>query len=326
MMTTFRPSPGATLLLLVVASLTLGLTTTPLLKVTLEAAIPGSELLWSLTRAEAHTDGAGGFTWDLGKVSRRWLILVTIGILVAFRRHVAWADRAREGLTHDPFWSRHLGLGVLAGMFATAVYFGVLYAGGWLVWVPRSAADLIVWFIEYATGAAIVAVAEEVFFRAVMLRTMIRDWGVARGIAVSTTVFAVVHAISGSLRVSDGWDPNIATRLVKTYFTNPEGTVADDLRLMIGLAFLGTLLCLVVIRTGSLWTAIGLHGAMVLASRFGKKILYPDEHYREWLLGDRTIPVAGVVPYVVLTIAILLVLLWRPRQADLQLDPDTISR
>lgn len=326
MMTTFRPSPGATLLLLVVASLTLGLTTTPLLKVSLETAIPGSELLWNLTRAEALADGDGGFTWDLGKVSRRWLILVTIGLLVAYRRHVAWTERVREGLTQDPLWRRHLGLGILAGMSTTVVYFGLLYTGGWLVWRTQSAVDLASWFVEYAAGAAIVAVAEEVFFRAVMLRTMIQDWGVARGIAVSTAVFAVVHAISGSLRVSDGWDPTIATRLLKTYFTNPEGTVADDVRLMIGLALLGTLLCLVVIRTGSLWTAIGVHGAMVLASRLGKKTLFPAEHYREWLLGDRTIPVAGVVPYVVLAMAILLVLLWRPRHSAPQLDPEVISR
>lgn len=312
-------SSSAILLLLVVGSLAIGLASAPLVKVGLEALIPGSELLAGMTRAELDPDDPqhGPFTWDFGKVSRRWLLVVVIAVFLVFRRKVAWGARAKEFLSGIPAWRRHLGLGVVAGLLVSLVYFGSLLHLELLTWRPLPVGALALWTLEYAAGAAAVALLEELFFRAVMLGTMVRDWGVARGVMASTAVFAVVHAISGSLRVPDGWDPGVPIDLLRTYYTSTDGGFGEDLRLMVGLALLGLMLSLLVLRTGSLWAAIGLHGMLVMSSRLGKQLTRPGAEYQDWLLGDRTFLVAGVVPMLILVVGVALVHFWpRPPRLD----------
>lgn len=296
------------LILMVSLALVLSLITLPVLKVTVETALPGPAWLQELVRLEpagapTEWDAAPSYTYDLGRVSRRYLSLVALVVFVALRRWVPWSVLARRGFrTADR--GRHLGFGFAAGFGMVVVYAAILVLGDTVTWTDPSPGYLVRRSVDFALGAAFIALLEEYVFRGVFFRAMLRDWGVTWAVVGSGSVFAVLHCISGSLRVAPGWDPAIGFELFEMYFTSG-GSLIPDLRLMVGLFLFSGLLCYLYLRSGALWLPIGLHGAMVFSSKIMKKALSRDPDFPEWLLGDSLFLVSGVACW-----ALLLATLW----------------
>jgi membrane protease YdiL (CAAX protease family) len=294
---------------MVLLSLSLSLITMPMLKLAIEATLPGPIWLQELVRCEideSGTDDAAteSYSYDLGRVSRRYLMLVALGVFVTLRRWVPWPALWRRGFRR---WDRgrQLGFGVAAGLVMIGVYATILILSGTVSWAGPTAAYLARRSIEFALGALFIALIEEYINRGVFFRTMVRDWGVPAAIVGSGSVFAVLHAISGGLRVVPGWDPAIGLTLFKMYFTS-QGSPWPDLRLMIGLFLLGWLLAYLYLRSGALWVPVGIHGAIVFASKIMKKTLNRDPGFPEWLLGDSLFLVSGVACWVLLLITLAL--------------------
>jgi len=300
--------------LLVMIALSLGLAaiTMPLLKAGMEAMLPGPPWFQSLVRFEAAPGGfsmagdaeTAGYSYDLGRVSRRYLLLVTLAVFIALRRWIPWSDLARRGFRRVAGWKRQLGFGIGLGFVMAVAYTLTLLVAGLL-----SPSDHAAWFIarrslDFAVGATFIAVLEEWFFRGIMFRAMLRDWGVHSAFAVGGAVFAVLHCISGGYRVEPGWDPAIGVTLLRSYFTGPDGTLLGDLRLVVGLFLLATLLAYLYLRTGTLWVPIGLHGGMVFLSKVAKKIWDRDPDFPDWLLGDKVFAVSGVAGWLAVSVAI----------------------
>lgn len=290
------------LLLVLVGSLLLGIATVPAMKVAVEQALPGPEWVQDLTRYQAP-DGEMA-TWDVGRASRRWLALVTLVLFLALRRTIPWRDLARRGLRRS---GRGAGLrfGLAAGLGAGTLYVLMLLASGDASVARPDAAGLAGRVVEYAAGAAIIGLVEELFFRGILFRAMLRDWGTWPALLGSSAVFALLHAISGGLRAGLGWQPWLGFELLATYYT-VDGSPWPDVRLMVGLLLLGILLCKLYLRTGSLWAPIGLHAAVVCVTRLSKKILDRSPDFPEWLLGDPVFLVSGVAVWAVLIGGILL--------------------
>jgi membrane protease YdiL (CAAX protease family) len=294
---------GARLLILIGLALALSVASAGLFKAALEAALPGPPWLQKLLRYEAAGpedtagqqpgDGTAG-SYDLGRASRRYLLLVAVVVFAAARRCLPWAAARRRAFRKvaDRWRLVCWGLAMAGGM--VLAYLVLIVATGFARWQVPGVGSLSSRVVEYAALAVAVALIEELFFRGLMFRAMLRDWGVAAALTGSSLVYAVVHCISGGMRSGFGWEPWVGARLLAVYFTDGGGSLWPDLRLVVGLFLLGWLLAYLYLRTGSVWVSVGLHGGIVFLSKLMKKVLERADDFPEWLLGDSLFIVSGV--------------------------------
>ncbi len=314
-----RLSLSQRLLLMVALSLLASLATVGLAKALLDACLPGPAWLQKAVRYRvAAPEPAGGAAsagpvYDLGRFSRRYLLVVTLAVGLALRRWVPWRDLLRRGFR----WSRRSAGEVLAGLSAALAMLGlyvlVVQLSGFALWTPDPPGYVLAKAVDYAAVAVAVALAEEAFFRGLLFRALVRDWGPCRAVVTAGAVYGVLHCISGVLQVSPGWDPAVGLDLLRAYFTDASGSVLPDLRLAVGLFLLGCLLSYLYLRTGSLWLAVGLHGGVVFASKLLKKYLSQPEGFPHWLLGDRQFVLSGVACWLLLAAAIFAATRLAPR-------------
>jgi membrane protease YdiL (CAAX protease family) len=126
--------------------------------------------------------------------------------------------------------------------------------------------------------ALLIALVEELLFRAVLLANLLEALEPRWALPIGALVFAAAHYV----------------RRVKRYWTFP------------GHLALGTLLCLAFFWTGALWLPLGLHagGVLVLMA------VRPFARYTgpAWLVGASIFPYAGAVGIVAL--ALLTINVW----------------
>ena len=292
-----RVAPSSTstrLVLLIVLCLGLTVLTTSLLKIGLEASIGHWEWFDDQLRVrhDAMAEAAGAeYSYDLGRASRRYMLLVSLVVFWSLRRWVAWRALARRGLR--PPKGPGLRFGIILGGTLTVVYAALQLAGGLLTWSLPTAVELASDMVEYAVGATFIALLEETFFRGIVFRAMLRDWGLWMAVTASSALFAVLHCISGGYRVTPGIDLTVGFRIFAEYFIE-DGSLVPDLRLMVGLFLLGAVHIALYLRTGSLWAPIGTHGALVFFSKLTKILFHRAQPFPEWLFGDPIFIVSGV--------------------------------
>jgi len=314
-----RLSVSHRLLVMIGLTLVLALSTAGLFKAALDAALPGSPLVQRLTRvgdpeAPASAGGPGEVpVYDLGRASRRYLLVVTVAVFLTLRRWIPWRDLTRRAF-RDPHrrWSR-LAFGVALAVALIAVYLALMAGLGQAVWSPDPPGYMLEKTVEYLLLALVVALVEETFFRGILFRAMLTDWGPCRALVVSSAVYAVLHCISGSYWTTPGCQPAVGLQLVRAYFTDAAGSILPDLRLVVGLVLLGALLAYLYLRTGSLWASVGFHAGLILTSKLMKKMVNRAEDFPSWLLGDYQFLVSGVACWAILAAVILAAVASAPR-------------
>ena len=315
------PSISRRLLVLIGLAFTLSLVTAGLFKAAVDAALPRSPLVQRLTRVEgaapsaAAPAGGQAVVYDLGRASRRYLLVVTLVVFLVLRRWVPWRDLTRRGFRDSRRRWAHLGFGAAMALALIAVYLALMAGLGHAVWSPDPPGYMLEKTVEYLLLAVVVALAEETFFRGIVFRAMLTDWGPCRALVVSSTVYAVLHCISGSYWATPGWQPGVGLDLLKAYFTDAAGSLLPDLRLVVGLFLLGALLAYLYLRTGSLWASIGFHSGLVLTSKLMKKMVNRAEGFPSWLLGDYQFLVSGAACWAILVAVIIAVVVFAPRGA-----------
>jgi membrane protease YdiL (CAAX protease family) len=305
------------LLLLILLALIISLATAGLLKTAVEAGLPGPPWLGKLVRLRELPSGPEGppFTYDIGRVSRRYLLLVTLAVGFTARRWAPWSSLVRRGFVGCRRPARDLCFGLGVAAVLVTVYVGMFLASGKVAWSPDPVGYVTRKVVEYLAAGGLIALVEELTFRAVLFRAMLRDWGACRALVASSALYAVLHCISGSLVTGPGWRPAIGLDLLRVYFTDARGSLLPDLRLMTGLFLLGLLLAYLYLRTGSLWASIGVHGGIIFAIKIMKKFLDRTDGFPVWLLGDYQFVVSGVACWPVLAGALLAVIWLAPRGA-----------
>lgn len=315
-------SLGLRLLLLVILSLGATFGTMPFVKAALELALPGPQWLQRLVRVDADRQLEGGaaaddrpaadFTYDLGRVSRRWLLLVGLGVFVVLRRWVPWAGLTRRAFRpREGRWKR-LAFGALTGLAMATVYAAILAVAGTVGRTGAGVGALAGRAPDLMLGALFAALLEEYLFRGIFFRGMLRDWGVHAAIIVSGSLFAILHCINGHFWVEPGWDPTVGLRLFAAYFMT-DGSLVPDLRLMVGLFLFAWLLAYLYLRTGTLWASLGLHAAIVFGSKLMKKAFHRVPDFPEWALGDSRFLVSGVLTWFLLLLTIAIMVWIAPR-------------
>lgn len=292
---------------LVLLTLAVGVAGAGLLKAGLERALPSTT--W-LARAVELRQVGDTYDYDLGRVSRRVLVALLLVVLVATRHSVPWGSFTRQGLARHRGWQRLWLVGGAAAGALVLVFSVLILLGGPVRWLHQTPGRWASYLLQYAVGGVLVGLVEEIFFRGMVFRAMARDWGVRCGVLISSLLFAVLHCISGSLRVSPGWEPMVGLRLLVAYFTDG-GSVWADGRLLVGLFLLGCLQAVLYLRTGSLWAGSGFHAGLYFFSKLMKKVYRPDAFPR-WLVGDPVFVVSGVLAWVLLA-ALLALAVRAPR-------------
>lgn len=234
----------------------------------------------------AHVAGRG-FTF--ARVFDRVFEVVLVVALVLAWRRLDLGDAADVGLRR-PGFAADLARGALLGVLGVAAGLALAAATGALVPTVRFPPPKLARKALLGLGAALaIGAGEEALFRGVLLRRAARDAGLATAVAVTTAAYAVVHAIrTGSVSGAVGpWTGFV--RLAALFA--PLATPAVLPRL-VGLALLGLLLAAVRLRSGSLWTAIGVHAVWVAAFRVGR-LFFALAPAPVWVVGTGWPPLVG---------------------------------
>jgi CAAX protease family protein len=252
-----------------------------------------------------------GRAFRFGRVyDRVFEVVLVVGLLTQWRR-LDLGGTAELGLRR-PAWLREVGGGLVAGLCGVAAAF---LAGGVLGGIApelRFAAAKTVRKALLGVGAAVaIGVGEEVLFRGVLLRRLVRDTGRVAGVVVTTAIYAAVHAIgkapaSGPVTAWSGIERTAALLApVTTTAALPE---------LIGLALLGLVLAVARLRTGSLWVPIGVHAAWVAAFRVGR-LFVTIRPTPTWLVGPGWPPlIGGAAGWIGLAVTAVSLLGRRPRR------------
>ena len=230
-----------------------------------------------------------GFGFSFGRLfDRVFELLLVVTLLLAWRR-LDLGGAESVGL-RSPHWLRELGRGVLGGLVGIAVALLVCWLLGALdPGLRYPALKTVRKALLGATGALLIGVGEETLFRGVLFRRVRRDAGSAVAVVGVTAVYAIVHALRSRRATGpvDVWSGMTRTALLFSPLADP-----THVPQLVGLALFGLLLVAVRIRTGGLWTSIGLHASWVAVFRVGR--LFFDVAPRPaWLVGTGWPPLVG---------------------------------
>ncbi len=206
----------------------------------------------------ARTSGGDPF----GKVLRR-LLLVPVAVVV-FAGLRPWRDLSRADL--GLVGPRAAGAPGLRAFGTTLlVLVAVLAAQGAAGWLRLHVDDplpRVAWRVVKTLGTAVVVGAiEEWFFRAWLPHRLAGPCGPRAAVGAATVVFAAVHAFR-STRLKDPVTPDLAGALeaLGTWGTTLVDPVAFG-PAFLGLLLFGALLRVLYVRSGTLWTPLGVHAA-----------------------------------------------------------------
>jgi membrane protease YdiL (CAAX protease family) len=208
-------------------------------------------------------------------------------------------------------WRRDLGRGLaigLAGLSAALVFCWL--AGGLVPGLRYPDTGKIVWkTVQGVASAIVVGGFEEVVFRGVLLRRLSLDLGARAGLVLTTVIYGAVHLLHPrSATAHDAWAGVRRTVEIAAPLTDPA-----NLPTAAALFVFGLLLAAARLRTGSLWTSIGIHAAWVGLFRIGR-IYFRVRERPAWLVGTGWPPLIGSATGAVALVVTGLLLAWALRR------------
>jgi len=230
-----------------------------------------------------------GRSWSFARVFDRVFEVLLVGGLVLAWRRLDLGDLRAIGLRR-PGIGRDLARGLLLGGLGVAAGLGLAAATGALAPGLRFPPAKLVRKSLLGLAAALgVGIGEETLFRGVLLRRVAHDAGTVVAVVVTTGVYAAVHALRTG-RVAGPVDAGSGFARLAGLFA-PLAT-ADALPRLVGLALFGLLLAVLRLRSGSLWTAIGVHATWVAAFRVGR-LFFTLAPVPVWVVGTGWPPLVG---------------------------------
>ncbi len=202
------------------------------------------------------------------------------------------------------------GLGVAAGFGAI----GILWGLAWLIAPPiarTNSSSFVLTFLPAIVAAAIIAIIEESFFRALLLDAIADDYGQPTALIASSAVYAAAHFVRSPARFQlNGIHPlaGLATLLAGLRHLGHPMAAAPGL---LGLFLLGLLLGITFVTTGRVYFAIGLHASLIAGAKTFRKFAPGAQTAPGWLSGWGFPPLISGPAAWLLTLALLLVAIRR---------------
>lgn len=261
------------------------------------------------------------------KFMRRVMVLVALPFLPWLLRtagSLGWRDAGWSrvpGRRVDPGAARHAAIGLGLGVLTLGGASLASYALGGRILLPHSTAQVVLWVMTLALGAAVVALLEETAVRGFLLQVLERQWSFAWAALVSSVLFAWGHFYQPMAAAFDGegvWRP--AAAVVASGLSYPARIEGFGLRIF-SLTLMGIVLCLSMRRFRTIWMAVGLHAGWVFVNRLSGNLgNAADASVTLPWIGQRSDATDGYVT--VLLLAALAVGLFRPAPAA----PDGAAR
>lgn len=257
----------------------------PALKLATDAGVKRSR---GVAKALHYKDG----TYDFGKVLRRAMMAAAVLLLVWQRRKLRIAERVAGAFRPWRSAPRRLAVGFAIGLVSLAIYTAVQWLSGARAFEPNvSQGALVVGgkLLKYLLAAAAIGVAEEVLFRAFLVRAFAEGTTLAGGVLLSSLLYSLLHFFKGAYPVApDGvLHPLIGVKVLEA-FAAPlvSASVVNDLPEIVGLFLTGVVLAVAMVRSGNLYASIGLHAGWVFAIKTSKLLLAREVTGMTWLFGQ----------------------------------------
>ena len=208
-----------------------------------------------------------------GKLMRRLvMVLVILGLPWVLRRYAwkGWRDNGWKLAAEGACWRKDLIRGFLIGL----VTLGVLVLAGWLV-DERLVRPEIAWgmlpvvLVGMVLQGLVVGVLEETLARGILFRSVARMWPVAAAALFSSALFAVGHFLKPqdvAFEAGGGIGPPLWSMVEFMGSVNRIEWRLPNLILM------SLALCVVVVRTRTIWLAAGLHAGWVFVKELSDHI------------------------------------------------------
>ena len=236
----------------------------------LSAVVTGGVIIWA-----QHVGGPfGDYLIDKGapRIMRRALLAGVIIILVLVLKKFDWRGWRDCGWTSDQpgqppssRWADFL-FGTVIGFLTLGTLAATTIHGGVHQLKPFAgdSFNLIGIITLAAVSGLTVALVEETICRGILFRIISRPWGVWTAALATSIPFAIAHFIGQNNAAFQGNSfvaitVNATTATLLSIFPP-----AQDLVQFINLALLGITLCIFVMRTGTIWMAVGAHAAWVM--------------------------------------------------------------
>lgn len=202
-----------------------------------------------------------GFELDFLRTFRRILLLAAVMVL-AFRL-LPWKDGNLQsyglGFSRENVSPTMGAYVITVALVATLIQ--IELAAGWVKWQLRP--DYILRAVRYGLTGLLIAYIEELFFRGWMLRRIGKAKGFFVALVFTNLVYALAHGFKPrhvTVDVADTWQGALmALGLWTRHLLSPTFWPS-----IVGLFLFGLLLSALYLRTGSLWSSVGVHAAAVL--------------------------------------------------------------
>lgn len=248
------------------------------------------------------------------KYVNRGVLIAAVLLLVPFLRWVGVTSPAALGVAPNRRRWQHLGAGVGIGLAGLLVVASVLMAVGMFRWRKHIHVGPIA---AVVAGAWVVAILEEVFFRGALLGVVRRRLSWPKALTFVSLLFAALHFIKSPKRYPDvadvGWLTGfrVAPELLWQW---------SEPRLVVGgfttLVLVGAILGYSVVKTRSLYFAVGLHAGWVMALRGFDYLTTRQAEASMWFGKDLVTGLAPVLMLLVTFAVVVLILRRLPAAPD----------
>lgn len=278
-----------------------------LLATVLVGALLAPPLFWAAQSLATHGRFAFLERFDFETFFHRALLIAALLLLWPLVRSLSIRDKTDLQLEKNPRWRRDL----IAGLIFSGV--PLLCCAAILLATPvYSLRGAVNWpgVFKMVVAAAVVPIIEELFFRGLILGTLLKSGRRYFAMFVTSVLYSIVHFLKAPEHTStvvtwtSGFN-SIAHAFVQ--FTDPILVAAGFTTLFL----IGWILADARLETRSLWLSIGLHAGWILTSGVFNKIALRKMIVLPWLGKNLLV---GIVPLAVAGVTWLIVRAWLRRR------------
>ncbi len=259
------------------------------------------------------------------KIMRRFQLVIVLLTIPWILRRSCWAGWRDVGWTPGfgqpvpPCWWRHLllGFGVGAAMLSVVAVWSVSN-GSRVLDADVGVGRIAIAGLSALVSCLLIGVFEETIARGLLFRATARLWSLWPAALITSFVFALGHFLKPFDEAFYG--DGVARTTLQALASNWERMIAINqvgLRIF-NLTLMAVVLCVVVMRTRTIWLAAGLHAGWVWVKLFSPEVTNraEDAAYSLWT-GARTDVTDALLGTVLLLALLVAVLLWpRPRNEE----------
>ena len=240
---------------------------------------------------------AAGVRFPFPRVFDRLVVVATLAALVVSKRQLGLAELLRSGFDGPPrkLASVLRGAAMAFAAMALLLILALLAGGGRPVDWASVPADLPKWLLTAVT----IAVAEECFFRAILLGGMQLEFGRTCALVVSSIIYAGSHLVRPPDKYYlTSFEPGAGLRNLIASASQLAGFEAA-VPAFVGLFLLGLVLGRAYQLTRSLYFSMGLHGGIILGLHFWSKFVRRHK-LPFWIVGNLNRPaISGLAAWAI---------------------------